>query len=248
MSRNDDNVNIGAANVVFEIQESSVAHNPYSLEMREQDSIRTGNVEALKVCWAEQYDGKIGTLASDRLRHLKNLAVGVITLSSRSAIKGGLSPELSFSMADGFIQNIEDNITVDENVVTAMHNAQLAFADAVYQLGNGSDDYNPLIQRTKDYISRHMHDKISVLQIAAELGINADYLSALFSKTEKKTLKHYITAEKLLMCENMLKYSDYSIQDISTYFAFASQSHFTKLFKEKHGITPSEYRRKYKRE
>lgn len=247
MSKNDNNVNIGANSVVFELQESCVPHNPYSLEMREQDSIRTGNVQALKICWNERYDGRIGRLAKDWLRHLKNLAVGVITLSSRSAIEGGLSSELSFSMADGFIQNIEDNITVPENVVKAMHDAQLAFAEAVYQLGNNGN-YNPVIRRTKDYISRHLHDKISVARIADELGVNADYLSALFSKTEKKTIKRYIIAEKLLMCENMLKYSDCSIQEISAYFAFASQSHFTKLFREKHGITPGEYRRKYKRE
>ncbi len=241
------NLRAGANDIVFEIQEKQALHNPYSQELREQESIRTGNIEALKICWEEQYDGDIGTLASDPLRNAKNLAVGIITLSSRSAIGGGLSPELAFSMTDGFIKNIEDNITDTTAVIEAIHEAQLSFAEAVHSLGT-IDAYNPVVRRAKNYISRHMHDKISVAEMAAYIGVSADYLSALFSKTEKKTLTKYILDERMLMCENMLKYSDYSIQEISSYFAFASQSHFTKLFRETHGITPKEYRKRFKRE
>lgn len=238
----------GEANsVVFDIQEEQVQHNPYSQELREQNSIQTGNVEALRVCWKEKYDGKIGRLASDDLRNVKNIAIGVITLSSRSAIKGGVSPELAFSMADGFVRNIEDNITDGLKVVEAIHEAQLEFTELVRSLG-GSGDYNPLVRRAKDYISRHLHNKISVSGMAKELGVNADYLSALFSRSENKTITQYILDERLYMCENMLKYSDYSIQEISAYFSFSSQSHFTHLFKRSRGITPREYRSLYARE
>lgn len=239
-------VRTGANNTIFELQEKQAMHNPYSLELREQDSIRRGNIEALKLCWAEQYEGKLGVLALDPLRNAKNIAIGVITLSSRSAIEGGLSPELSFSMADGFIQNIEDNVDTPEEVNDALHKAQTDFAQAVKALGT-KGQYNPIVRHAKNYISQHMHDKISVADMAKHIGINADYLSALFSKTEKKTITRYILDERLMMCENMLKYSDYTIQEISAYFAFASQSHFTKLFREAHGMTPSVYRKLYKR-
>lgn len=241
-----NDVRTGANNTIFEIQERQTTHNPYSLELREQDSIRQGNIEELKRCWEEQYDGELGVLASNPLRNAKNIAIGVITLSSRSAIEGGLSPELSFSMADGFIRNIEDKLTLPEDVNDALHKAQIEFAGAVKTLGtNGM--YNPIVRHAKNYISQHMHDKISVSDMAAHIGVSADYLSALFSRTEKKTITRYILDERLMMCENMLKYSDYSIQEISAYFAFASQSHFTKLFRETHGMTPSAYRKLYKR-
>lgn len=245
--KNEKRVREVANSVVFEIQERQDLHNPYSQELREQESIRTGNTEALKICWEEKYDGEVGVLSDNYLRSVKNIAVGVITLSSRSAIEGGLSPELAFSMADGFIKDIEDNIDKPEQVIDALHEAQLGFAEAVRSIGS-SGGYNPFVRRAKDYISRHMHDKITVAEMAAEIGVNADYLSALFSKTEKKTITQYILGEKMLMCENMLKYSEYSIQEISAYFAFSSQSHFTKLFREVHGITPSEYRKIYKRD
>lgn len=242
----NDSIRAAASHAVFDIQEDSTAHNPYDQELREQESIRTGNIEALKLCWAESYSGTLGTLAQDALRSSKNIGIGVITLSSRSAIRGGVSPELAFSMADGFIRNIE-TITEIGAVYSAIHDAQLEFTKLVRSLGD-NEEYNPLINRAKNYISIHMHEKITVAQMAKELGINADYLSALFSKTVHKTITQYILEERLLMCENMLKYSDYSIQDISSYFAFSSQSHFSKLFKRSRGITPAQYRKKYARE
>lgn len=242
-----ENLRANANKMLFEMQEEQVLHNPYSQELREQNSIQTGNIEALRVCWEEEYEGSLGRLASDDLRNIKNIAVGVITLSSRSAIKGGVSPELAFSMADGFIRNIEDNIHDDYAVLEAIHSAQMEFAKTVRNLG-GVGVYNPIIRRAKDYISRYIHTKISVSEMAKYIGINPDYLSSLFSKTEHKTITDYILDEKLYMCENMLKYSSYTIQEISTYFAFASQSHFTKLFKRKTGITPSMYRKLYSRE
>jgi AraC-like DNA-binding protein len=243
-----NNLRAEVNSLIFDIQEEQTLHNPYSQELREQESIQNGNTEALRVCWEEQYDGDVGRLASDNLRHTKNIAVGVITLSSRSAIKGGVSPELAFSLADGFIQNIEDNLTEEAKVIAAIHDAQLEFAELVQNLGSSGGVYNPTIRRAKNYISRHIHSKITVSQMAATLEVNPNYLSALFSRVEKKTITQYILDERLHMCENMLKYSDYSIQEISSYFSFSSQSHFTQLFKRSRGVTPGEYRRLYGRE
>lgn len=229
---------------LFNQQESEKTHNPYSQELREQESIRSGNIDGLKLCWEETYSGEIGKLANDPLRQAKNLAIGVITLSSRSAVEGGVSPELAFSMADGFIQKIEEHISSPNKVIDALHNAQLAFAEKVNSI-NRSENYNPIVYKAKNYIFRNLHNKISVCQMSQEIGVNPNYLSNLFHRTEHKTLTKYILDEKLLMCENMLKYSKYSIQEISAYFAFCSQSHFTKLFKSKNGITPKEYRKIY---
>lgn len=245
--KSDKNIRAGANSIFFEIQEEQWLHNPYGHELREQSSIRMGNIEALKMCWKETYPGKVGRLASDSLRSMKNLAVCIISISARSAIEGGVSPEMAFSMADAYIRNMEDKLFEENEVFQSIHDAQLEFAKVVKELG-GKSLYNPVIRRAKDYISRHMHDKISVSKMAHEIGVNPDYLSSLFSRSENKTITEYILNERLYLCENMLKYSDYSIQEISAYFAFSSQSHFTKLFKRSRGITPSEYRRRYKRE
>lgn len=219
-------------------------HNPYDQELREQDSIRRGDVEALKKCWNEVYSGKVGKLANDPIRHMKNIAVAIITLSSRSAIDGGLNPETVFSIVDATIVKIEHYIFDCEEITKTIRKTQLLFAEMVYE-NNNKKTYNPLINKTKDYIFRNIHEKITVTEIALWLGINADYLSSLFHSSEHKTLTRYILEEKIKLCCNMLKFSDYTIQNIAAYFSFYSQSHFTKQFKSCMNMTPGEYRKKY---
>lgn len=243
----DKDIYSGPQSIVFDLQETEWRHNPYGHEQREQNSIRTGNIDALRLCWKEEFPGKVGRLASDDLRSTKNIAVTVIGLSARSAIQGGVNPELAFSMADAFVRYMEDNLFDEGSVFDSIHEAEMEFAKLVQKLGS-KDMHNPIIRQTKNYISRHMHEKISVAKMADYIGVNANYLSTLFSRIENKTITDYILDERLYLCENMLKYSEYSIQEIAAYFAFSSQSHFAKLFKRTYGITPSEYRKRYKRE
>lgn len=219
-------------------------HNPYDQELREQESIRRGDTESLKLCWEEKYDGSIGVLAPDPLRSIKNIAIGVITLSSRSAIAGGLNPETAFSIVDAVIMKLEQNIKKPEQVIELLHDTQMTFAELVRKTKNTAV-FNPIIAKAKDYIFRNITNKISVKDIAAWLEVNADYLSSLFSKSENKTLTEYILQEKITRCCNMLKFSNYSIQNISAYFGFSSQSHFTDKFKSVIGITPGQYRKQY---
>ncbi|WP_157154282.1 helix-turn-helix domain-containing protein [Brachyspira murdochii] len=40
----------------------------------------------------------------------------------------------------------------------------------------------------------------------------------------------------------MLKYSDFSYLEISTYLNFSSQSHFIRVFKKYKNMTPKKYR------
>lgn len=219
-------------------------HNPYDQELREQDSIRRGDIDALKKCWDEKYEGSIGTLALDPLRNIKNIAIGVITLSSRSAIKGGLNPETVFSLVDAVILNIEQKLKTPEDVLETIHSTQLTLTSMVHS-SHSSASFNPIISKTKDYIFRNIHGKITVSEIARWLGINRDYLSDLFKRNEKITITDYIMNQKMELCCNMLKFSDYSIQQISAYFGFCSQSHFTKQFKRITGMTPGAYRKMY---
>lgn len=219
-------------------------HNPYDQEMREQESIRRGDIESLKLCWEEKYEGSIGVLAPDPLRSLKNIAIGVITLSSRSAIAGGVNPETAFSIVDAVIMKLEQSINRPESVVELLHDTQMTFAELVRDTNNNRV-FNPIINKAKDYIFRNIHSKISVKDIAKWLNINPDYLSALFSRSENKTISEYIMEEKISRCCNMLKFSDYSIQSISAYFGFCSQSHFTDKFKSIMGTTPGQYRKQY---
>ena len=102
--------------------------------------------------------------------------------------------------------------------------------------------YSKHIVRCIDYIYDHLNENITVSSLADYLQINPTYLSKLFAKETKLTLSKYIKRERLRAAANMLKFSDYSIGEISEYFCFSSQSHFTNAFQEEFYTTPKKYR------
>lgn len=236
--------------LIFERQEMDEPHNPYDQELRESTSIENGDMEMYRRSISEDYTGKLGTLSKDALRNAKNLSIVLMTLASRAAIRGGLLPEISFSMSDIFIQKIEE---MTDPVVT-IHLArqfQMEYIRAVAEVRQQKKDSsktaekNIWTEQTKNYIFKHLHEKIRIQDIAEYLHLNANYLSELFKHCENITLTDFILQEKVKLTRNLLAYSPYSYIEIATYLGFSSQSHLGKVFKKYTGMTLQQYRRKY---
>lgn len=226
--------------ILFENHENNVHHNPYDQEMREFGSIENGDLIQLEKSLQEDYDGTIGTLAKDPLRNLKNLGIVLVTLASRAAIRGGLSPEISFSLSDSYIQQIEE--CKDLALVAPLaHKAEFQYAEMVHEIkekqkGILKKQKNPRINKCKDFIFSHLHDRITLEDLAAEADCNPNYLSQLFKECEGISISGYILQEKINRAKNLLIYSDYSYIEIATYLGFSSQSHLGTQFKKTHRI------------
>lgn len=229
---------------VFEIQEEGRHHIPYSRELREMDSIRRGDIDALKRSMDEVYSGGTGILANDIVRQYKNVAICTISNAARSAIAGGVNAELAFSMSDAFIRNMEENLSDPIKIEQAAREAEYEFANMVHDLYK-NQNASPLITQVRDYVSCHIHEPVRVRDIAEHIGVTPNYLSEQFSELMGTTLKQYIIEEKIISSEQLLKYTDYSLQEISSYCAFSSQSRFSEYFQRKNGITPARYRKQY---
>lgn len=237
--------------ILFENHENNVHHNPYDQEMREFGSIENGDLIQLEKNLQEDYDGTIGTLAKDPLRNLKNLGIVLVTLASRAAIRGGLSPEISFSLSDSYIQQIEE--CKDLALVAPLaHKAEFQYAEMVHEIkekqkGILKKQKNPRINKCKDFIFSHLHDRITLEDLAAEADCNPNYLSQLFKECEGISISGYILQEKINRAKNLLIYSDYSYIEIATYLGFSSQSHLGTQFKKHTGYTLRQYREIYGR-
>ena len=237
--------------ILFKNHENNVHHNPYDQEMREFGSIENGDLIQLEKSMQEDYDGTIGTLAKDPLRNLKNLGIVLVTLASRAAIRGGLSPEISFSLSDSYIQQIEE--CKDLALVAPLaHKAEFQYAEMVHEIkekqkGILKKQKNPRINKCKDFIFSHLHDRITLEDLAAEADCNPNYLSQLFKECEGISISGYILQEKINRAKNLLIYSDYSYIEIATYLGFSSQSHLGTQFKKHTGYTLRQYREIYGR-
>lgn len=228
---------------VFHHQETETPHNPYDHEMRKLEAIQNGDKEELERCRNEIWVGEYGRVAEDPLRQAKNLAVIAIVLASRAAIRGGLLPELAFSMADGYILLMESASDI-HRVDAVAQQAENDFAREVAAAGPESGR-NLLTVRAKDYIFKHLHGELRVSEIADVLGVHPNYLSTVFSREEGISIRQYICRERIRQSKNMLRYSRYSISEIAGYLSFSSQSHFSSCFRKLTSMTPGEYRAKF---
>lgn len=101
-------------------------------------------------------------------------------------------------------------------------------------------------ERCKDYVYGHYREKIYLDSIADNLGISSSYLSRLFKKKMGVNLQDFINDVRVEKAANLLVYSEEPLPRIAEYVNFPSQSYFGKIFKEKMGMTPRQYRELYK--
>ncbi len=82
----------------------------------------------------------------------------------------------------------------------------------------------------------------TVQQCGAALAMSGHYLSDLLKSETGKSAKEYIDLKLVEKAKNRLLNTDYSISEIVYDLGFEYPNHFSKLFKSKTGLSPSEYR------
>lgn len=100
---------------------------------------------------------------------------------------------------------------------------------------------NEIIQRAQRYISTHIREKLSVPLIAKMVGISPSYLAALFHKHLQISPGEYVRRIKLQESKQMIREGHLNFTEISATLQYSTVQHFSRQFKEKFGITPSEY-------
>lgn len=235
--------------LLFVNREYNQTHNPYAQEQREMYSIESGDLRQLKNSWEEEYSGSLGITSKDKMRNGKNIAIIVVALATRAAIRGGVPPEIALSLGDVYMQQIDETKT-PSNIGVFVKNAEYTLTQMVSQnkshLENGKEqEINPIIERCKDYISCHLHDKITVQELADNLKMHPNYLSSVFKKNGGLSLYQYILAEKIALVKNFLIYSDYTYSEIANYLGFSSQSHLGRTFKKVTGYTLQQFKNRY---
>ena len=82
----------------------------------------------------------------------------------------------------------------------------------------------------------------TVKYFADELNFSPDYLSCLIKKETGKNIQEHIHYKLTEAAKDRLCFNDKSISQIAYELGFEYPQHFTRLFKSKVGVTPSEYR------
>ncbi|AYM02394.1 helix-turn-helix domain-containing protein [Levilactobacillus yiduensis] len=95
-----------------------------------------------------------------------------------------------------------------------------------------------------DYIRKNIQHPISLNEVAQHAFLSPSYLSRLFKKYLHVNFVEYVNNQKIALAQEKLLLTLTPISQISTQIGFAQTSYFTKIFKKKTGMTPSEYRQR----
>ncbi len=235
-----------AADIFYHETVMERPHNPISFERDIIDAVKQGDENALIRALNSPFASMRGTLAKDRLRSQKNLAIVDITIASRALIDTGFSAEETFITTDAFIRNVEESKDCEE--VTALARACAVYCTKMVQkqreeAKHKSAIQNPIVQQACDYIDRHAFAKLDVKAIAEHLNVSVGYLSKLFKREQHLTMSDYMRKRKIELATMMLANTEQSIDEIALSLSFCSQSHFGAVFQREMGCTPASYRK-----
>lgn len=105
-----------------------------------------------------------------------------------------------------------------------------------------NDDAYRSIQLAVTYIHRHIQQSLSLNEVSEAAYLSPSYLSRLFRKYLHVSFVEYVNNQKIALAQEKLALTFMPINQISTQLGFAQTSYFTKIFKRKTRLTPSEFR------
>lgn len=220
-----------------------ICHHTYLEECYIMECIREGRPEDAKDRINTPV-GNTGILSLKEKNHYKNLAIATVALSTREAIKGGVSPASAYQLSDIYINRIDLCTDIDE-LEGYSRKIVYEFARLVAETKK-EEGMSVYTEQCRDYIEKHYHDKIYLEDIADAIGISQGHLSRIFRKDMGISVQDYIQKFRIERAANLLKYSEARLAEISDYLCFHSQSHFCCVFKQYMNMTPRQYWDMYK--
>ena len=107
---------------------------------------------------------------------------------------------------------------------------------------------NMYIKKALGYIQDNYGHSIRVADIAEYVCINRSYLYTLFREHVGSSPQEYLSDYRLARAEEFLKGMELSVESVDYSCGYRDPAAFGRAFKEKNGITPLQYRKKYRTE
>lgn len=230
------------AQYIYSIQENEMAHTPFEFEEMICDDVLKGDTDALLRHLSGSIPGNLGKLSEDEERQARYMFVTSTAVVSRTAIKGGVHSETAYSLADSYCQKM-DSLQSIEQISALMWEMLAGFCEAVKE-ESSSRNYSLIIKSCCNYISKHLHTRILLSDLAIECGMSERRLSEKFLKETGVHINDFVHSQKLHEARQLLLYSSMDISNIASSLAYSSQSYFTRKYREEYGVTPFEVRSK----
>jgi AraC-like DNA-binding protein len=105
------------------------------------------------------------------------------------------------------------------------------------------NEYSPCVINAINYINKNLSENLTIKSIAEAIFVSESTLTKHMKKELGTTVNGYIDDLILTRAARMITAGQYSLNAISNSFGFCDQFYFSRKFKAKFGVTPSEYKK-----
>jgi len=99
-----------------------------------------------------------------------------------------------------------------------------------------------LVARIRQFIQERLSEDVSLQAIADEVYMHPTHVSKLFKKETGETISDYLLRLRMEKAVHLLKDSRYKVYEISARIGYKNPTYFIKVFKERFGVTPQDFR------
>ncbi len=229
------------------IEPGKVDFSMYSGEAYEQhflQAIERGDTQTLLAALKTPVDFELGQMSLDPVRQQKYLFIAFMTMAARAAVRGGLPPGPAYDICNEYCRRMDRSGDIQKISALLLQMAE-ELSEGVKKHSRRVS-YSAPVRACCDYIDSHLYAPISLADLARTANLCQRTISQRFHAEVGQSPVDYIHAERIRVAKLLLQYTPYTILDISGSLQFSSQSHFTKVFREREGMTPMQYRRQAK--
>lgn len=101
-----------------------------------------------------------------------------------------------------------------------------------------------LSQQIYNFLELNLNTNLTLDMLSRTFGVSASYLRSIFKSTYKCSIIDMFIELKINKAKGYMRDCDYNISEISEMLAFSSPQYFSRIFKQRTGLTPTEYKRK----
>lgn len=140
---------------------------------------------------------------------------------------------------DSYVRDMEINTGLANLLAELMKDAW--HSDHIILAGKRSD-----LAVIKDYLDQHYQEKIALDDLAQRYHINKFYLTRIFKDQFGLSINSYLLSVRITHAKSLLRFSDQTTDAIGITCGIGSGYYFSRVFKQVEGISPSEYRKKWR--
>lgn len=205
-----------------------------SIEERLKSEVRSGSLE--------EAFSSLGELTREAVHQdpgfLEIELIAAVTSACEVACSHMAEPKKMLDLRNESIRDILQAGTPEEMVSISRE----CLARIFEHFRSMEDRKQRLVSAARAFIDDNVGTSLSLGEVAKAVYVSSYYLSRVFKEVCGQSFSDYLTSLRLERSKELLRHSDLSCGDVGLRVGYSSASYFSQIFKQRVGVTPSQYR------